>query len=330
MGPRSRAALFALIAILVATACTSHRGAAPPGDTSSPSPSAAATTSTAPSTPATSGPAGLPIRYLIAPHPDDEFAIWSMAQDTAHYPVLIVLTHGEKSSACAGNGLEAGLGERPPSPQPFAGKLTPTCDAERVDSLLAFLGDMAKVDPRWSSMRDDGEQPGGYRLWQGAGASLLLFGFPDGGVTPDDVKGAIAAARGARAHFPTQREGDVVGMGYHNTADKSFVFYDHPDQLAVHDTLTQTDLGLPGAQYVRTYPTDPASAVSESVSSTVFTAATAVSPAPVDPVANPGARRVGALQVDYGWLAFPDAYWFAEDQPVHSFFSRQQDFTKSF
>jgi hypothetical protein len=29
---------------------------------------------------------------------------------------------------------------------------------------------------------------------------------------------------------------------------------------------------------------------------------------------------MGPLQVDYGWLAFPGAYWYAESEPVHSFY----------
>ncbi|HEY0870939.1 MAG TPA: hypothetical protein VGD55_11115, partial [Acidothermaceae bacterium] len=129
---------------------------------------------------------------------------------------------------------------------------------------------------------------------------------------------------------PTGTEDDIVGMGYENTTDPSFAPYDHPDQKAVAEVMTGVDLGLPGPQWSRTYPADPARAMTATVDQALFDAVTAVSPGPVDPVANPNARRVGALQVDYGWLAFPGAYWYAEQEPVHSFYSRSQDFTKSF
>jgi hypothetical protein len=94
--------------------------------------------------------------------------------------------------------------------------------------------------------------------------------------------------------------------------------------------LTTTNLGLPGAQYSRTYPADPARSLTRIVDPSVFAFATGVSPGPVDPERNPAARRIGPLQVDYGWLAFPDPYWYAETEPIHSFYSSSQDFTKAF
>jgi hypothetical protein len=289
-------------------------------------------------------PIGLPIRYLVAPHPDDEFAIWSMEQDTSHYPVLVVLTTGERAAACSGLGLQTAAGERRPSPQPFTGKLTANCSAERIDSLLAFLRGMAAVDPRWAHLRNLGDHPAGssspgctedfgcngFDLWRGAGAALLLFQLGDGDVTPAKVSWAVQAARAARSMLPTQHEDDIVGMGYHNTGDPTFMIYDQPDQLAVSTVLTTIDLGLPGAQYSRTYPADPAAAVTRVVDPSVFTFATKVSPGPDDPTLNPAAQRIGPLQVDYGWLAFPDPYWYAEPEPIHSFYSSSQDFTKAF
>lgn len=286
----------------------------------------------------------LPIRYLVAPHPDDEFAIWSMVADTDHYPALVVLTHGEQTGSCTGSGLQAGDGERAPLPQPFAGKLTATCSAQRVDSLLAFLAGMAAADPRWTDLRDHGEHvvgsapvgctPGAscanYRLWLGAGAALLVFDLGDGNVTPGKVVWAVQATRAARLQFPTQREDDIVGMGYNNPSDASSMKYDHPDQRALRTVLTTTKLGLPGAQYSRTYPADPARSLARQVDAKDFALATRVDPGPDDPQTNLGAERIGPLQVDYGWLAFPGAYWYAESEPVHSFFSQSQDFTKSF
>src|SRR5450755_4690770 len=73
---------------------TSARATAPPtsGVASTPTGTASASSSVARSTAtsASAPPSMLPIRYLVAPHPDDEFAMWSMAQDRAHFPVLLV------------------------------------------------------------------------------------------------------------------------------------------------------------------------------------------------------------------------------------------------
>jgi hypothetical protein len=295
----------------------------------------------------------LPIRYLVAPHPDDEFAMWSMAQDRAHFPVLLVLTHGERAAACGGAGLQASAGERIPSPPPSTPPSTAICSAERIDSLLAFLTDLGASDRRWSGLTELPPRTGvppanppspqrcdtptsctsalGYRVWSAAGAALLVFDLGDHDVTAAEVAWAIATARSQRTTFtPTGTEDDIVGMGYENTTDPSFAPYDHPDQKAVADVMTTVDLGLPGPQWSRTYPADPARAMTATIDPALFDAVTAVSPGPIDPVVNPTARRVGALQVDYGWLAFPGAYWYAEQEPVHSFYSRSQDFTKSF
>ena len=67
----------------------------------------------------------LKIRYIVLPHPDDEFEAWSMvAGDTTHYIVFILLTRGEYSRYCDGSGiseLQANRAERYPEPQPFTG-----------------------------------------------------------------------------------------------------------------------------------------------------------------------------------------------------------------
>ena len=329
-------------ALLLVAACTANQPRSVPQPSASPPPTASPSSSTSTTV--------LPIRYLVAPHPDDEFAIWSMAQDPSHFPVLLVLTHGEKAAACAGTGLQADLGERVPLPQPFAARLTPTCDAERIDSLVAFLTSLGSVDARWSGLVEQPPRTAAsdptpqrcdtptscapaltYRVWKAAGAALLLFDLGDHDLTTPEVVWAVRTARSQHMTFTaTGAEDDIVGMGYENTTDAAFVPYDHPDQKAVAAAMTTVDLGLPGPQWSRTYPSDPAKASTNVVDPAVFAAVTAVTPAPVDPLTNPNAHRVGALQVDYGWLAFPDGYWFAEDQPVHSFYSRSQDFTKSY
>src|SRR5665213_2967208 len=86
--------LIAAAAVLLLVAgCTANEPRPAPGSpaTSTSATSTSATsipaTSSATASPSTSASAPLPIRYLVAPHPDDEFAIWSMAQDSAHFPV---------------------------------------------------------------------------------------------------------------------------------------------------------------------------------------------------------------------------------------------------
>jgi hypothetical protein len=335
--------------LLLVVACTGRQprsGSAASASSPSGSSSTSVTVSPLPST----SRSVLPIRYLVAPHPDDEFAIWSMAQDPAHFPVLMVLTHGERANACAGTGLQASIGERVPSPQPFAGRLTPTCDAERIDSLVAFLTSVGAVDKRWSGLVEQPPRTApsdptprrcdtptscrpatSYRVWKAAGAVLLVFDLGDHDLTVPEVVWAVRTARSQRTSFAASgTEDDIVGMGYENSADAAFAPYDHPDQQAVAAAMTTVDLGLPGPQWSRTYPTDPGRVSTLEVDPALFAALTAVEPGPVDPVRNTNARRVGGLQVDYGWLAFPDAYWFAEEQPIHSFYSRSQDFTKSY
>ena len=85
----------------------------------------------------------LKIRYIVIPHPDDEFEAWSMvANDTTHYIVFILLTRGEDSSYCDGSGisqLQADRAEQYPQPQPFTGSGTEGCAEDRVNAWAAFL-----------------------------------------------------------------------------------------------------------------------------------------------------------------------------------------------
>ena len=234
-----------------------------------------------------------------------------------------MLTHGEKAAACAGTGLQANLGERVPLPQPFAARLTPTCDAERIDSLVAFLTSVGSVDPRWKGLVEESprtapsdptpqrcDTPASckpaltYRVWEGRGRSqLLLFDLGDHDLTTAEVVWAVRTARSQHMTFTaTGTEDDVVGMGYENTADAAFVPYDHPDQKAVAAAMTTVDLGLPGPQWSRTYPSDPAKASDQKLSiPAVFAAVTAVAPAPGrsghESECAPGRRLTGRLRL---------------------------------
>ena len=109
-------------------------------------------------------------------------------------------------------------------------------------------------------------------------------------------------------------------------SDPDWYRYAYSDQRAVQQALWSTDLGTPGPQLVRTWPDDPRRSLTRRVPDDAYETAMAVSPGPADPVANPGARRVGVLQQAYGWLAFPGAYWAESEGPTSFFFSRSQDF----
>ena len=92
----------------------------------------------------------LKIRYIVLPHPDDEFEAWSMvAGDTTHYIVFILLTRGEYSRYCDGSGiseLQANRAERFPEPQPFTGQGTPDCAQQRIDAWSSFLDGRGAVE----------------------------------------------------------------------------------------------------------------------------------------------------------------------------------------
>ncbi len=298
------------------------------------------------SSPHASGGSGLPIRYVVIPHPDDEFSVWSMVDDR-HYNVFVLLTQGEGSGYCDGHGLDAGAGERPPLPQPFAGPRTATCAAQRLDSWRQFLDDMGTADPAVGPAKLIGvlrarSMPGQptptrcgptgcgpadtVQLWIGSRSARIVFDLGDGQVTPRSATWAIQEARLLRFRLPTQHETDIVGATYLNTADPHWFRYDHTDQRALAAALSSIDQHVPQGEWGRTFPTDPRRSATFRVAPPVWCAAVCVSPGPVDPVANPDARRTGALQRDYGWLAFPYGYWAATTQPVASFYSQEQDF----
>jgi hypothetical protein len=290
---------------------------------------AATTGPTAAASTGAARPAAAPtdrVRYVVVPHPDDEFSAWSLlARDTGHYDVFILLTHGEAGGACDGAGLQGDAGERVPQPQPFAGRRTATCSAERVDSWHAFLDGMAQSDGHLDVPRHVGTLHG-YDLYVGRHTARLVFDYGDGRLTPAEVVAAIAAARAERPAYGVQAEDDVIGAAYYNGSDPNFYRYQHTDQRAVQQALWSTDLGTPGPQLARTWPADPRRSLTRQVPADIYQAAMAVTPGPPAPRTNPTARRVGVLQRVYGWLAFTGSYWPAEAQPRSFFFSSSQDF----
>jgi len=187
--------------------------------------------------------------------------------------------------------------------------------------------------PGTGEVRAGDEQPrpsATYELAVGEHSARLVFDLGDRATTTR--RGDVGDPDGARLlrRFGERREDDIVGSGYVNDDPACFP-YDHPDQRALIDALRTVDQGVPGRQWLRTAPSDPARVTTRVVPKDEFARATAVDPAPIDPDANPDARRVGAFQRVYGWIAFGNGtYWWTEELPRHSFFSRSQDFSASF
>lgn len=232
------------------------------------------------------------IQYVVVPHPDDEAESWAMiANSSANYPVFILLTHGDHSSFCqAGTwrtqSYEATAGELPPIPEPVENDLA-TCDLARMNSWHGFLDQMAVVDPYLDVPAPVGTLPitvscsncsrperlptstactdqvvtrlpvASYELYVGVSSARMVFDFGDCDLTALEVGAAIRQARAntAAGLFPLTTEYGVIGAAYYNSNPACSV-YTHPDHLAVHTALWNTDFGLPGPQWGRTSQCD--------------------------------------------------------------------------
>lgn len=268
------------------------------------------------------------IRYVVVPHPDDEFSAWSLVGGQGdHYVVFVLLTRGEATRFCDGHGLQAVYGERqPPATWPWPGEGTPGCKALRVDSFNAFLDKMAELDPSLDVPGPPvrlGSPVGPFDLAVGARTARAVFDLGDGRLTPAAVTAAVQAVRAVRDRLPVTAEDDVVGAAYRNGHYPDAVVYDHPDHLAVHRALHETDQGTPGPQWGRTVATDPERAETFVVPDALYCQVLCVSP-----YNSKGAWRTGALQWAYGWLA--DDYWSADPTKGASIFSQSQDFWRRF
>ena len=86
---------------------------------------------------------------------------------------------------------------------------------------------------------------------------------------PHDRRGGLGRTSSAIATHDVHRDGHrkttSSGWATRTPPNAAFVPYDHPDQKAVAAAMTTVDLGLPGPQWSRTYPSDPAKALSTSV-----------------------------------------------------------------
>lgn len=308
-----------------------------------------------------------PVRYYLIAHPDDEFQAWSMVEEPGHLPVFVLLTRGEQTGQCGNaEGLQEERGERrPPQGYPLPNLADdPTrpsaCEEARVDAFTWFLDRMSEAgelgpatdrgehlapasavpqryDPvagRDGEVRQDAEDARRYRLWVGPRQARVVYNLGDGDLTRTEVQWAVDHVRSLHAAgtFGARGEEGAVAAGYWGD-DQGSVRYTHPDHGAVQDVLRDTDLGLPGPQVGRTGLANPGAAFTRTVSAAAYAAAMDVS-GPADPCGNPDARREGALQRAYGWLAFafegdPCAgpYWRgdAQDDAV-TVFNRDQAF----
>jgi hypothetical protein len=262
------------------------------------------------------------LQYVLIPHPDDEFAAWSMIEGAAdNYPVFILLTHGEATAFADGHGLQVGLGERVPQPQPFHGPHSLFAHAQRLDSWHAFLDRMAALDatldspPFFQHLVVDGR---GFDVFIGTRTARVVFDLGDGSLTEDDVGWALRTVRAnVRGFLPVTQEYGAIGAAYFN-ADNPGPIYTHPDHRAVHRALWDTDFGLPGPQWGRTTDSDPDVARTSEVTPETYRQAMEV---------GAGGQRLGAVQQVYGWLGAP-----AEGFPTTpgDLFARVQAFWQRF
>ncbi|MBW2524675.1 MAG: hypothetical protein JRI23_10890 [Deltaproteobacteria bacterium] len=288
------------------------------------------------------------IRYVVHPHPDDEYEGWSHVDGaTDRYVVFVLLTRGEASGYCTGQGFDTGTGEREPQPPGFQGRWSAACAAQRLDSWHYFLDTMtATANPELGAVafvrhyeasglagtlppqRCDSLDPApysncsesrGYDLWLGPGSARVAFDLGDGDLTADEVAWALEAARALRVELPVQAEHDIVGASYRNAVAAHGVVYDHPDHHAVHTALWEVDFGLPGPQLAATALGDPDGTITALVSLSTHDAAWGL-----------GANdyREGAAQVAYGWLA--SGYWTACTASCGCLFCSEQRYWSRF
>ncbi len=297
----------------------------------------------------------LKIRYIVIPHPDDEFESWSMvANDTTHYIVFILLTRGEYSRYCDGSGisqLQAERSERLPQPQPFTGEGTAECAQQRVDAWASFLDGRGSVEsaigrPGFlgqfdldlpegttvpSKIDTTGERVAAttYLLWVGDKSARFAFDFGDRDLSLNEVVLGVQAVRALQSRvLPISQEDDLVAGAYFNDSFDPSIRYQHPDHKVVQDAIKGLDFEMPGPQWGRTVPEDPDVAETLEIPPSLYCAVMCVNPEPIDPLENPFAFRVGTLQTSYGWLA--PTYWVGAELPSGSIFSRVQSFWKRF
>lgn len=263
------------------------------------------------------------VAYIAVPHPDDEFQVWSLVEDTPEdYKVFITMTHGEATTYCEPAGYarsyQPGL-ERPADPAP-TGRWTSSCSRARLGSHVRYFRDMAAADDSVPGALTDLGTKGPFpadgvglcrtdastsctdaqrtaRVWRdahGRGA-LVVFDLGDGDLTSAEVAWAIRTVRDHRGALGLDTSlPDSHLLGTYANADPACFLYPNADHEAVHTALSTTDFGL-GHQSAATCAADPDADRSAVVSAAGADAAFRLS----------GQRRVGAHVSNYGWLEDP-------------------------
>ena len=265
------------------------------------------------------------LQYVVLPHPDDEIEAWAMiANASDNYPVFLLMTQGESTGFCDGSGLQADLGERVPQPQPFTGRGSPNCRAQRIDAWHAFLDAMAAVDPYLDARADmESADFAGFDWSIGSRSARVVCDGGDGSLATDYVTSAVAEVRANRARLPVEQEFGIIASAYYNADVAGSFEYTHPDHKAVQDAVFGTDFGLPGPRWGRCASGDARTAGAGQGRTQAIDPATYRAIMAVDP---DGTRR-GAAQVCYGWLAFqPGGSWLAAESDATTSWNRIQTF----
>lgn len=195
------------------------------------------------------------VTYVLLPHPDDEFQVWSQVagrEDT--YTVFVLMTRGEQSVYCDS---ETG-----------GGRWTDTCVEARLASWTGFFDQMGQHadslpadfpdEPATVTGLDTGDVEIGRDddglitvnpdalVWQDADGrgALVAFDLGDGDLTEAEAAwaaGQVVADPGAFGLL--ERDPDRVLGAYYYPGDAEGCFpYPHPDHAAVAEAVLSTDL----------------------------------------------------------------------------------------
>ncbi|MDO5700142.1 MAG: hypothetical protein Q4P36_01550 [Bowdeniella nasicola] len=215
--------------------------------------------------------------YVVLPHPDDEWQVWSQLEDTPdEYKIIVLMTRGEETAYCDERWSEE-------------------CEQKRLDSFVTFFSGMSKrdhsipghlsyigskgpfptlgYDPHTELTReDDGVvHPANLsadvwvdRLNRGA---LVVWDFGDGDLTPEEVTWAIKTTQDNREVLGVnpEPEDDRLIASYANTDFADCFIYDHPDHVAVRDAVYAAESGF-SARLGATCASDPEASVTAQVS----------------------------------------------------------------
>lgn len=195
------------------------------------------------------------VTYVLLPHPDDEFQVWSQVEGREDaYTVFVLMTRGEQGSYC----------DSPTG----GGRWTATCADARLASWTGFFAQMGEHDATLPS--DLPEEPDAVRgratagvqigrdddgtvtvdtdalVWrdaEGRGA-LVAFDLGDGDLTEQEATWAVEQVIADPGRFGLlEREPDrVLGPYYYPGQDPGCFPYPHPDHAAVAAVIESADL----------------------------------------------------------------------------------------